>query len=108
MRFQTYDLMFSFSCMIVFHDGNDLLRGKVVADEIPPQIEHGIIEIKKKFGDERRTAIEEVENEILIEDLIERKDCVVTISHAGYIKRLPSDTYSAQRRGHARINTFLR
>jgi len=65
-----------------------------------------MLEIKKKFGDERRTAIEEVENEILIEDLIERKDCVVTISHAGYIKRLPVDEYNAQRRGGRGITTM--
>ena len=65
-----------------------------------------MLEIKRKFGDERRTAIEEVENEILIEDLIERKDCVVTISHAGYIKRLPVDEYNAQRRGGRGITTM--
>ena len=65
-----------------------------------------LLEIKKKFGDERRTGIEEVENEILIEDLIERKDCVVTISHAGYIKRLPVDEYNAQRRGGRGITTM--
>ncbi len=65
-----------------------------------------MLDIKKKFGDERRTAIEEVENEILIEDLIERKDCVVTISHAGYIKRLPVDEYNAQRRGGRGITTM--
>lgn len=65
-----------------------------------------MLEIKKKFGDERRTDIEEVENEILIEDLIERKDCVVTISHAGYVKRIPVDEYNAQRRGGRGITTM--
>ena len=65
-----------------------------------------LLEIKKKFGDERRTGIEEAEDEILIEDLIERKDCVVTISHAGYIKRLPVDEYNAQRRGGRGITTM--
>ncbi len=65
-----------------------------------------MLEIKKKFGDERRTGIEEVENEILIEDLIERKDCVVTISHAGYVKRIPVDEYNAQRRGGRGITTM--
>ena len=65
-----------------------------------------MLEIKRKFGDERRTAIEEVENEILIEDLIERKDCVVTISHAGYVKRIPVDEYNAQRRGGRGITTM--
>ncbi len=58
-----------------------------------------LLEIKRKFGDERRTRIEAVENEIVLEDLIERKDCVITISHEGYIKRMPVDTYAAQRRG---------
>ncbi len=58
-----------------------------------------ILEIKEKYGDERRTEICEVEDEIDIEDLIERHTCVVTLSHAGYIKRIPADTYSAQHRG---------
>ena len=55
--------------------------------------------IKEKYGDDRRTDIVEAENEILIEDLIERETCVITATRAGYVKRLPSDTYQAQRRG---------
>ena len=55
--------------------------------------------IKNKYGDERRTDIVEAENDILIEDLIQRETCVITATRAGYIKRLPSDTYQAQRRG---------
>lgn len=62
-------------------------------------IREELLEIKRKYGDERRTRIEQVENEIVMEDLIERRDCVLTISHAGYIKRMDADTYSAQRRG---------
>lgn len=58
-----------------------------------------MLEIKRRYGDERRTRIEEVENEILIEDLIDRKDCVVTISHAGYVKRIPTAEYKVQARG---------
>lgn len=58
-----------------------------------------LLDVKKRFGDERRTKIEAVENEIVLEDLIERKNCVLTISHHGYIKRMPVDTYSAQKRG---------
>ncbi len=58
-----------------------------------------LLEIRNRFGDERRTAIEEVENEILLEDLIERHNAVITLTHEGYIKRQPSDVYSAQRRG---------
>lgn len=55
--------------------------------------------IRDKYGDERRTDIVEAGNDILIEDLIERESCVITATNAGYIKRLPSDTYQAQRRG---------
>ncbi len=58
-----------------------------------------MLEIKEKYGDERRTVIEEGENEILMEDLIERENVVVTLTHEGYIKRQPADTYSAQKRG---------
>lgn len=58
-----------------------------------------LLETKKRFGDERRTRIEAVANEIVLEDLIERKECVITISHHGYIKRMPVDTYTAQKRG---------
>ena len=55
--------------------------------------------IRDKYGDERRTAIQDVEDEIDIEDLIEEEDCCYTLSNAGYIKRLPVDTYRTQRRG---------
>ena len=65
-----------------------------------------LLEIKRKYGDERRTRIEVVENEIVLEDLIERKDCVVTISHEGYIKRMPVDAYVAQRRGGRGVNAM--
>ncbi len=56
-------------------------------------------EIKRKFGDARRTEIVEAADDILLEDLIEKHDCVITITHSGYIKRQNADTYSAQRRG---------
>ncbi len=73
----------------------------ILADEgrIKQIIRDELIEIKEKFGDERRTSIEEVENEIMLEDLIERHNAVITLTHDGYIKRQPSDVYSAQRRG---------
>ena len=58
-----------------------------------------MLEIKRKFGDERRTEIVPAEEDILLEDLIERHECVITLTHAGYIKRQPADTYSAQHRG---------
>jgi DNA gyrase subunit A len=57
------------------------------------------LEIKERFGDERRTAIEVDEAEINIEDLIEDEEVVITISHAGYIKRTPISEYRAQGRG---------
>lgn len=58
-----------------------------------------LLEIRDKFGDERKTEIATVENELDIEDLIEEEDCVFTLTAAGYIKRLPSSTYKTQRRG---------
>ncbi len=56
-------------------------------------------EIKRKYADERRTEIAPATDDIDLEDLIEKHNCVITMTHAGYIKRLPADTYSAQRRG---------
>ncbi|MCL2462512.1 MAG: DNA gyrase subunit A, partial [Defluviitaleaceae bacterium] len=58
-----------------------------------------LTEIRDKFGDERKTEIAIVEDEIDVEDLIDEEDCVFTLTHAGYIKRLPADTYRAQKRG---------
>lgn len=62
-------------------------------------IKSELIEIKNKYNDERRTHIEEVVNDIDIEDLIQEEEVTITLTHAGYIKRISSDTYSAQRRG---------
>ena len=56
-------------------------------------------EIKRKFGDERRTRIEESEDDIVLEDLIEKHDCVITLTHGGYIKRQPASEYAVQHRG---------
>ena len=56
-------------------------------------------EIKRKYSDPRRTEIIAATDDIELEDLIEKHDCVITLTNAGYIKRLPADTYSAQRRG---------
>jgi len=56
-------------------------------------------EIKKKYSDKRRTEIVDAEEEIDLEDLIERHECIITLTNGGYIKRLPADTYSAQNRG---------
>ncbi len=55
--------------------------------------------IKEKFADDRRTQIVEATDDIDLEDLIERHTCVVTLTNAGYVKRLPADTYTAQHRG---------
>ena len=60
--------------------------------------------ISDKFGDDRKTEIQEVEDELDIEDLIEEEDCCYTMSEAGYIKRMPVDTYRAQHRGGRGIN----
>ena len=62
-------------------------------------IKNEMLEIKQKYGDERRTNIEISTEEIDLEDLIEKHHCVITLTNAGYIKRLPADTYSAQHRG---------
>ena len=56
-------------------------------------------EIKERFGDERRTEITASDDEILDEDLIPREDVIISITHTGYIKRLPVSTYRSQKRG---------
>nr|MBQ4319018.1 DNA gyrase subunit A [Clostridia bacterium] len=74
---------------------------QIIADEtlVKGIIRDELAEIRRRFADERRTEIVADEDEIIPEDLIERHKCVVTLTHTGYIKRLPADTYSAQRRG---------
>ena len=56
-------------------------------------------EISKKFGDKRRTEISQVEKDLDVEDLIADEDMVVTITHTGYVKRIPVAAYRAQKRG---------
>ena len=58
-----------------------------------------ITEIRNKFGDDRRTELTTIEGEIDVEDLIQEEDMVVTMTHAGYIKRIAKSTYRAQNRG---------
>ena len=58
-----------------------------------------LIDMKERYADPRRTTIEDIEFEQDIEDLIQREDMVVTVSHGGYVKRVPLSTYRAQRRG---------
>ncbi len=68
----------------------EMLKG-VLKDELTA--------IRDKYGDDRLTEIQDVEDEIDIEDLIEEEECVFTLSHAGYLKRLPASTYRSQKRG---------
>lgn len=62
-------------------------------------IKDELLEIKQKYGDRRRTDIVGEEGEINVEDLVADRGCIITVSRAGYIKRVPIDTYKAQRRG---------
>ena len=68
----------------------EMLRG-VLKDELQ--------EIREKYGDDRCTEIQDVEDEIDIEDLIEEEECVFTLTQAGYIKRTPASEYAAQSKG---------
>jgi DNA gyrase subunit A len=70
---------------------NEAMRFDVIKTELQ--------EVKDKFGDERKTEITYLENEVRIKDLIKEEDVVITISHLGYIKRTPADEYRSQRRG---------
>ena len=63
------------------------------------QMKKELLEIRDKYGDDRLTEIQDVEDEIDIEDLIEEEQCVFTLTAAGYIKRMPVSTYRAQKRG---------
>ena len=73
----------------------------VLADEqlVLGIIKEEILEIRNKYADERRTEISALDGEIDMLDLIEEEDMVVTMTHFGYVKRLPKTTYRAQRRG---------
>ncbi|MGL6022396.1 MAG: DNA gyrase subunit A [Chitinophagaceae bacterium] len=62
-------------------------------------IKEELIEVKANFGDQRKTEIQYLANEISIEDLIKKEDVVITISHLGYIKRTSIDEYRSQKRG---------
>ncbi|MDY3618430.1 DNA gyrase subunit A [Agathobaculum sp.] len=62
-------------------------------------VKQELAEIKAKYGDERKTEIANVADEIDIEDLIEEQDCAYTLTHFGYIKRQPTSVYRSQKRG---------
>ncbi len=78
------------------HYYNELLADPV---KLKAVLREELIAIRDKFGDERKTEIQEIEDEIDIEDLIEEETCVFTLSNQGYIKRMPVDTYRTQGRG---------
>ena len=68
-------------------------------DKVREILRAELIEVREKFADDRRTTIEEAEFESDIEDLIQREEMVVTVTHTGYVKRVPLSTYRSQRRG---------
>lgn len=74
----------------------DILNSERLVFDI---IKEELIEIKDKFGDERKTKIVAAEGEIDLDDLIKEEQSVVAFTHFGYIKRMPIDTYKSQRRG---------
>ncbi|MGY3445673.1 MULTISPECIES: DNA gyrase subunit A [unclassified Bradyrhizobium] len=74
----------------------DILRSRARVQDI---VKTELAEVKQQFATARKTEIIEQEGEVEDEDLIQREDMVVTVSHAGYVKRVPLSTYRAQRRG---------
>lgn len=80
----------------LIHSMEELLADK---DKMLHLIGEELSAIKKKYGDERRTAIEIGSGDVEDEDLIPEEDCVVTFTNMGYIKRLPAETYNIQKRG---------
>jgi len=79
----------------------DLLANR---EKLQAVLREELIAIRDKFGDERKTEIQEIEDEIDIEDLIEEETCAFTISNQGYVKRMPVDTYRTQSRGGRGVN----
>ena len=80
---------------LIAHLRDILASEKLVFDIIKEEL----IEIKTKFGDDRRTKIIAAEGEFVVEDLIKEEQTVIALTHFGYIKRMPIDTYKSQRRG---------
>ena len=79
---------------------------ELLADEskLRAVLRQELVEIRDKFGDERKTVIQDIEDEIDIEDLIDEETCAFTLSNHGYIKRMPVDTYRTQSRGGRGVN----
>ncbi len=84
---------------------NELLADEVKIQEV---VKNEALEVKKQFGDERKTEIVNVSGEVDIEDLIPREDCVLTLTRFGYVKRQDSDSYKLQRRGGRGISGMTR
>lgn len=82
--------------MVKIAEYKEILANQHLVLEI---ISNELIEIKERFADERRTEITIGEESILDEDLIPREEVVITITHTGYVKRLPANTYRSQKRG---------
>lgn len=82
----------------------------ILADEkrVRAIVKQELLEIKEKFNDPRRTEIASLEGEVDIEDLIPQEECVVTLTHFGYLKRQPLDVYKTQRRGGRGISGMTR
>lgn len=82
----------------------------ILADEshVMGIVKEELLALREKYADARRTEIQHVSGEVDIEDLIPVEDCVFTLTHAGYIKRLPKDTYQAQKRGGRGISGMTR
>ena len=74
----------------------DILNSESLVFEV---IKEELLKIKDKFGDERLTMIKPAEGDFEVEDLIKEEQTVITLTHFGYIKRMPIDTYRSQRRG---------
>ena len=74
----------------------DILNSEHLVFEV---IKEELIKVRDKFGDERKTKIKPAEGDIEIEDLIKEEQTVIALTHFGYIKRMPIDTYKNQRRG---------
>ena len=79
----------------------DLLANR---EKLQAVLREELIAIRDKFGDERKTEIQEIEDEIDIEDLIGEETCAFTISNEGYVKRMPVDIYRTQSRGGRGVN----
>ncbi len=79
----------------------DLLNNR---EKLQAVLREELIAIRDKFGDDRKTEIQDIEDEIDIEDLIEEETCAFTLSNQGYVKRMPVDTYRTQARGGRGVN----